>query len=120
MMCTMVFIILHWTTVMGLLFDGGAILAADTKTTIEIGKDEDPVNPLEGYEEAELPVGSIVDEEKTLNIGDNMVVAHIGNTGWCQSVVLNIGDTIPYSQYGQLSCCLQYSTSFLHQLQIYL
>ncbi|KAL6543601.1 hypothetical protein OROGR_010098 [Orobanche gracilis] len=75
-------IILHGTTVMALLFDGGALLAADTKTTIEIGEDDDPVDPLEGYEEAELPVGSIVDEEKTLNIGDDMVVAHIGNTGW--------------------------------------
>ncbi|KAL6520524.1 hypothetical protein OROMI_032286 [Orobanche minor] len=114
------FIILHGTTVMGLLFDGGALLTADTKTTIEIGEDEDHVDPLEDYEEAELPVGSIVDEEKTLNIGDNMIVAHIGNTGWCLQYSKPRSDTIPYSQYGQLPCCLQYSTSFLHQLQIYL
>ncbi|KAL6543576.1 hypothetical protein OROGR_010073 [Orobanche gracilis] len=76
------FIILHGTTVMTLLFDGGAQLTADTKTTIEIEEDEDPVDPLEGYEVVELRVGSIVDEKKTLNIGDDMVVAHIGNTRW--------------------------------------
>ncbi|KAL6567938.1 hypothetical protein OROGR_001606 [Orobanche gracilis] len=71
----------HGTTVLALLYDGGALLAVDTRTTIEEGEDQDPVNLLEGYDEENFDVGTIVDEEKTIEIGD-MVIAHIGNTGW--------------------------------------